>query len=159
MKFGMSGLALTHADGGAILLLMGVTGLGAAVKFIPRMVVLGFTNGIAVLIASTQIKDFFGLKTGAVPSEFLPRMKVLAAHFSSLNWYAVALGAGTVAVIVLLPRLNRRIPGSIVALLVFTAASAIFHLPWKQLERALAAFRRAFRRLLCRTCMPSTFCL
>ncbi len=129
MKFGMSGLALTTLMAGAILVLMGVTGLGAAVKFIPRMVVLGFTNGIAVLIASTQIKDFFGLKTGAVPSEFLPRMKVLATHFSTVNWSAVALGAGTVAVIVFLPRLTKRIPASIVALLVFTAASAIFHLP------------------------------
>jgi SulP family sulfate permease len=63
---------------GVILLLMGLTGLGAAVRFIPRMVVIGFTNGIAILIASTQIKDFFGLAHPAVPSEFLPRIE--AAH-------------------------------------------------------------------------------
>ena len=128
-KFGMSGLALTTLMAGILLVLMGVTGLGAAVRYIPRMVVLGFTNGIAVLIASTQIKDFFGLKTGAVPSEFLPRMELLAAHFSTVNWYALAVGAGTLAVIVLLPRFNRRIPGSIVALVIFTAISWALHLP------------------------------
>src|SRR5208337_2662113 len=83
-RFGMSGLAMVTLMGGVLLLLMGLTGLGAAVRFIPRMVVIGFTNGIAILIASTQIKDFFGLHIGEVPSEFLPRMKMLAEHFGSL---------------------------------------------------------------------------
>ncbi len=76
-RFGMSGLAMVTLMAGMLLLAMGLTGLGAAVRFIPRPVVIGFTNGIAVLIAATQIKDFFGLRIGAVPSEFLPRMKVL----------------------------------------------------------------------------------
>jgi sulfate permease, SulP family len=80
-RFGMSGLAMVTLMAGILLLVMGLTGLGAAVRFIPRMVVIGFTNGIAILIASTQIKDFFGLRTGAVPSEFLPRVKLLAEHF------------------------------------------------------------------------------
>ena len=81
LRFGMSGLAMVTLMAGILLLVMGLTGLGAAVRFIPRMVVIGFTNGIAILIASTQIKDFFGLRTGAVPSEFLPRMKLLARAF------------------------------------------------------------------------------
>ena len=82
-KFGVSGLALVTMMAGVMLVLMGLTGLGAAVKFIPRPVTIGFTNGIALLIASTQIKDFFGLKTGDVPSAFLPRMTVLIGHIGT----------------------------------------------------------------------------
>src|SRR3954447_19157724 len=85
-KFGVSGLLIVTLLAGLILIIMGVTGLGAAVKFIPRPVTIGFTNGIAVLIASTQIKDFLGLKTGAVPSEFVGRIQVLTAHLSTLHW-------------------------------------------------------------------------
>jgi SulP family sulfate permease len=128
-RFGMSGLAMVTAMAGILLLLMGITGLGAAVRFIPRMVVIGFTNGIAILIASTQIKDFFGLRTGAVPSEFLPRIKLLAESFSSLNVSASALGLATLAILLVLPRFTRRIPPSIVALLVCTGVSVLFHLP------------------------------
>jgi SulP family sulfate permease len=127
--FGMSGLAMVTVMAGALLLFMGLTGLGAAVRFIPRMVVVGFTNGIAILIASTQIKDFLGLRTGEVPSEFLPRMKMLAEHFASLNPVALELGLGTLAILVLLPRFTKRIPASIVALLVCTGVSVVFHLP------------------------------
>src|ERR1700723_1514595 len=79
-KFGIEGLAVVTLMAGAILVVMGVTGLGAAVRFIPRPVTIGFTNGIALLIASTEIKDFLGLKTGDVPSAFVARMAVLFAH-------------------------------------------------------------------------------
>jgi SulP family sulfate permease len=129
LRFGMSGLAMVTLMAGVLLVVMGLTGLGAAVRFIPRMVVIGFTNGIAVLIASTQIKDFFGLKTPPVPSEFLPRIKLLAAHFASLNSSALGLGLGTLAILLLLPRFTKRIPASIVALLVCTGVSVLFHLP------------------------------
>ncbi len=128
-RFGLGGLALVTLMAGMILLAMGLTGLGAAVRFIPRTVVIGFTNGIAVLIASTQIKDFFGLRTGPVSSEFFPRMKVLIAHMTTLNWAATGIGLGTLAVMILLPRFNRRVPASIVAVLIFTGVSVLFHLP------------------------------
>ena len=128
-RFGMSGLAMVTLMAGILLLVMGLTGLGATVRFIPRMVVIGFTNGIAILIASTQIKDFFGLKTGSVPSEFLPRITLLVEHFKSLNPAALGLGLGTLALLLLLPRFFRRIPASIVALLVCTGISVAFHLP------------------------------
>ena len=78
-KFGVSGLLMCTAMAGVMLVLMGLTGLGSAVRFIPRSVTIGFTNGIAVLIASTQIKDFFGLGLDTVPSEFLPRIEALFA--------------------------------------------------------------------------------
>jgi SulP family sulfate permease len=128
-RFGLSGLAMVTLMAGIILLAMGLTGLGSAVRFIPRPVVIGFTNGIAVLIASTQIKDFFGLRVGAVPSEFLPRVKLLLAHMPSLNGQALALGAATLAIMLILPRFTKRVPASIVALLACTVACFLFHLP------------------------------
>lgn len=128
-RFGLSGLSMVTLMAGVILLLMGFTGLGAAVRFIPRTVVVGFTNGIAILIASTQIKDFFGLTTPPVPSEFLPRMHVLWAHFASFNPYALALGLATLVILLITTRINRRIPASILAVLVCTLAAAFFHLP------------------------------
>lgn len=128
-RFGLPGLAMVTLMAGIILLAMGLTGLGSAVRFIPRPVVIGFTNGIAVLIASTQIKDFFGLRIGAVPSEFLPRMKLLIGHMPSLNGQALAIGAATLAIMLILPRFTKRVPSSIVALLACTVACAWFHLP------------------------------
>ena len=128
-RFGLPGLAMVTVMAGIILLAMGLTGLGSAVRFIPRPVVIGFTNGIAVLIASTQIKDFFGLRVGAVPSEFLPRMRLLIGHLPSLNWQALAIGAATLAVMLILPRFTKRVPASIIALLACTVACAMFHLP------------------------------
>jgi len=128
-RFGLSGLALVTLMAGIILVAMGLTGLGSAVRFIPRPVVIGFTNGIAILIASTQIKDFFGLKIGAVPSEFLPRMKLLLGHLGMLNRPALLLGAMTLAILIVLPRITKRIPASIVGVLFCTGAAVVFHLP------------------------------
>lgn len=128
-KFGASGLALVTVMAGIILLIMGLTGLGSAVKFIPRPVTIGFTNGIALLIASTQIKDFLGLQTGPVPSAFIPRMQVLAAHLGTIYWPALAVAGSSLAIILVFPRVTKRIPGSIVAMLLATAAVAVFHLP------------------------------
>ncbi len=143
-RFGMSGLALVTLMAGVVLLLMGLTGLGAAVRFIPRMVVIGFTNGIAILIASTQIKDFLGLRTGAAPSEFLPRMKLLVAHVASVNLSALALGLGTLLILVVLPRVMRRVPASIVAVLVCTGVSVLFHLPVETIGSKFGGIPRGF---------------
>jgi len=129
LRFGMSGLAMVTLMAGILLVVMGLTGFGAVVRFIPRMVIIGFTNGIAVLIASTQIKDFFGLKTGPVPSEFLPRIKLLVAHIATVNWAALWLGLGALAILILLPRFTKRVPASIIALLVCTGVAIVFHLP------------------------------
>jgi sulfate permease, SulP family len=128
-KFGVAGLALVTMMAGAMLVLMGLTGLGAAVKFIPRPVTIGFTNGIALLIASTQIKDFLGLKTGDVPSAFLPRITVFIRQIGTIYWPAVAVSVATLAIIILLPRVTKRIPGSIVALLGCTVFAALLGLP------------------------------
>ena len=128
-RFGISGLALVTVMAGAMLIVMGVTGLGTAVRFIPRPVVIGFTNGIALLIASTQIKDFLGLQTPAVPSEFLPRMTLLAEHIGSIHWPTVTISVTSLAIVLILPRFAPRIPGSIVALFAATLAVTLFRLP------------------------------
>ena len=130
VKFGVAGLALVGVMAGVLLLIMGFTGLGTAVKFIPRPVTIGFTNGIALLIASTQIKDFLGLTTPPVPSEFLPRIRTAApATRAPTRWQTVAISATSLAIILFWPRITKRLPGSIVALLLSTAAVALFHLP------------------------------
>ena len=127
-KFGLDGLYLVTLMAGLILVVMGLTGFGTAVKFIPRPVTIGFTNGIALLIASTQIKDFLGLKA-PVPSEFIPRMRLLLANVSASDWQTVGLATASLAVILLMPRITKRIPGSIVAMFAGTVAVALFHLP------------------------------
>ncbi len=101
---GLSGLLMVTMMAGVILVFLAVTGLGQAIKFIPRPVVLGFTNGIALLIASTQIKDFLGLAIADPPSEFLARMAVLGQSLDLLNPTALGLAIGSLVLIVLIPR-------------------------------------------------------
>ena len=129
VKFGLGGLALVGIMAGILLLMMGITGLGTAVKYIPRPVTIGFTNGIALLIASTQIKDFLGEKTPPVPSEFLARIRMLLHYVGTTRWQTVAVAATALGIILLWPRLTKRVPGSIVALLLSTLVVAGFHLP------------------------------
>jgi sulfate permease, SulP family len=120
-RYGVDGLFMATMMAGVVLVIMGLTGTGTAVRFIPRPVVIGFTNGIALVIASTQLKDFFGITTTeAVPGEFIGRLEVLArnAHHASMITTIVAAG-----VLVLIPVWNRilpRIPGYIVALVAGT---------------------------------------
>jgi sulfate permease, SulP family len=126
---GIDGLFMCTMMAGVLLFLMGATGLGAAVKYIPRPVVLGFTNGIAVLIASTQLKDFFGLQIANVPGEFLRRMEIIGERMFTLSWEATALAAAAIAIILLCSRFLKHVPGYIAALFIGTAAVVIFKLP------------------------------
>jgi sulfate permease, SulP family len=126
---GVSGLLMVTMLAGVILLLMAVTGLGTAVKYIPRPVTIGFTNGIAILIASTQVKDFLGLETGAIPSEFILRMRVLVNSLYSVHWPALLIAISSLLIILILPRFTKRVPGTIVALVLATLAVAVLRLP------------------------------
>src|SRR6185437_16669633 len=112
-KHGVDGLFVCTLMAGGILVVLGATGMGSAVRFIPRPVVVGFTNGIAVLIASTEIRDFFGLRVDAVPSAFLPRLHVLAERASTWSPAATGLAVMTLAIVIVATRVSRRIPGSI----------------------------------------------
>ncbi len=126
---GIDGLFMCTMMAGVLLVVLGVTGMGSAVKFIPRPVVLGFTNGIAVLIASTQIKDFFGLHLQRVPGEFWLRVKALAAASPTWSSRAALVAGCTVAVMLLCRAVSSRIPGPIVAMLGATVAVYLFKLP------------------------------
>ena len=128
-SYGIDGLFMCTLMAGVMLILLGVTGLGTAVKFIPRPVVIGFTNGIAVLIASTQIRDFFGLQTPAVPGEFLSRLGVLMDSAPTASAAAAATALATVVLIVVLRSVSRRIPGTIIALGIGTFAAWTLALP------------------------------
>ena len=128
-RHGLDGLYMCTLMAGVLLVILGVTGLGTAVKYIPRPVVVGFTNGIAVIIGSTQIKDFFGLKVEKVPGEFLARLEVLFRNFSSLSLVQTSLGALALLLIILFTRYVKKVPGYVVALFVGTAIVAIFKLP------------------------------
>jgi SulP family sulfate permease len=127
-RHGAEGLFLCTVMAGAILVALGVTGMGSAVRFIPRPVIVGFTNGIAVLIASTQIRDLFGLRIEVVPAEFLPRLRLLASQLSTWSPAATALGMAALAIVLVTNRVSRRIPGTIVALCVGTVAVAVLGL-------------------------------
>src|SRR5580700_8233398 len=128
-KYGLDGLYMCTLMAGVMLVVLGITGLGNAVKFIPRPVVVGFTNGIAVIIASTQIKDFFGLKVEKVPGEFLARMETLARNFHTLSPLETSLGVLALLVILIFMRYVKRVPGYIVALFVGTALVIWLKLP------------------------------
>src|SRR5215468_10780022 len=128
-RYGIDGLFTCTMLAGVILVVMGVTGLGAVVKFFPRPVVVGFTNGIAILIASTQIRDFFGLRMEHVPGDFFHRMGAIAENFQTLNWAATALSLSCLTVMIICLRFFKRVPGAIVVCFGATAAVSIFHLP------------------------------
>src|SRR5438874_2413502 len=108
-KYGLDGLFMSTLMAGVLLLILGVTGLGTAVKFIPRPVVVGFTNGIAVIIAGTQLKDFFGLKIDKVPGEFLARIQAVVHNFSSSSPIETTLAVVALAVIIVFMRYVKRI--------------------------------------------------
>lgn len=133
-KHGVDGLFMCTLMAGVLLTVLGITGLGTAVKFIPRSVVIGFTNGIAVLIASTQIKDFFGLHIEKVPGEFLGRMAAIIGHWDSVDLPSSALGVSALVLILLMIRYAKKVPGSIVALILATAFVWIFQFPVETIE-------------------------
>ncbi|HUB26115.1 MAG TPA: solute carrier family 23 protein [Tepidisphaeraceae bacterium] len=133
-KHGVDGLYMCTLMAGVMLILLGVTGLGQAVKYIPRPVVIGFTNGIAVLIASTEIKDFFGLKVDKVPGDFLGRMHALFQNWRTFSSQATITALLVVAVILVMRRYVKRVPGSIVALVAATAVAWSMHLPMTTIQ-------------------------
>jgi len=126
---GVDGLFMCTVMAGILLVVMGLTGIGSAVKFIPRPVVIGFTNGIAILIASTQVKDFFGLQIEKVPGVFWLRMEALASHFRTFSYETTVLAAATVVVMLGCRLISNRIPGPIVVLVLGTAAVFFLKLP------------------------------
>lgn len=127
--YGVNGLIIATFMAGVMLIIMGLARLGSVIKFIPHPLIIGFTSGIAIIIFSSQVKDFLGLQMGAVPADFLDKWKEYFLHLSSINLYAALIAAATVAIVFLWPKITHKIPGSLIAIIVTTAAVHLFHLP------------------------------
>jgi sulfate permease, SulP family len=128
-KFGVEGLFVCTMMAGVILVLLGATGMGAAVKYFPRPVVIGFTNGIAILIASTQVRDFFGLQMDRVPGDFFHRMQAYGRAWHTISLPAMTISLASVAVMVLCLKYAKKIPGAILVTFGATGLVYVLHMP------------------------------
>ncbi|MFZ5948697.1 MAG: SulP family inorganic anion transporter [Stygiobacter sp.] len=128
-QYGYTGLAIATIMSGVILVIMGVARFGSLIKFIPYPVVVGFTSGIALLIFSTQIKDFFGLHIKNVPAEFHEKWIVYFQNFSTISFYVFGIAALALLIMIFWPKVTHRIPGSLIAIIVTTLIVIIFKLP------------------------------
>ena len=128
-QYGVDGLMIATVMAGVILVGLGVARLGGAIKFIPFPVVTGFTAGIAVIIFTGQIKDFLGLRMETLPADFVGRWRAYAGNASAVEPAAIGVGVATLAILILWPRVSRRLPGPFVALIATTLAVRLLHLP------------------------------
>ena len=128
-RYGIDGLTVATLMAGVILVVMGLTKLGGTIRYMPHPVITGFTSGIALIILSSQVRDFFGLRMGAVPAAFVPKWTAFAAHAGTTTPYALAIAVLALAILVVWPRVSERVPGPFVALVVTTAVARIFELP------------------------------
>ena len=119
-QYGVQGLTIATILAGIMLVAMGFLKLGSIIKFVPYPIVVGFTSGIALTIFSTQIKDFFGLTTPKLPSGFIEKWGVYFQHFGSINWWVTIIAVVSVIIIVLTPKISKRIPGSLVAIILMS---------------------------------------
>jgi sulfate permease, SulP family len=128
-KFGYDGLVIATIMAGVLLIVMGFAKLGAVIKYIPYPVTVGFTAGIALIIATGQVRDLLGLHMEKVPAEFIEKIVAYSEHAGSVTPVAAAIGIVTIAIVFLWPRVTQRVPGSLVAIVVTTAAVQMFGLP------------------------------
>lgn len=138
-KHGYDGLATATLMAGVILILMGVARLGTVIKYIPYPVTVGFTAGIALIIFAGQLRDLFGLQMDHVPAEFLEKWPAYAANLGSLNLWALGLGGGTILILLLWPRVTRKIPGSLLAIILTTLVVHLFSLPVETIDSRFGA--------------------
>ena len=122
-KFGIEGLAIATFLAGIIMLVMGLLKLGTVIKFIPYPIVVGFTSGIALTIFTTQINDFFGLGISDLPADFVSKWGVYFQNFGQTNLWALGVGVLSILIIAFTPKISKRIPGSLVAIVVMTVAA------------------------------------
>ncbi len=144
VQYGLNNLILCTFMAGVILLAMGFARMGAMIKFIPHPVVTGFTSGIAVIVFSTQIKDFCGLSMKDLPADFVQKIRVLATNLGSIHWPTLVLGIISLGLIFFWPKkLAKRIPGSVVALFLMTFVVAVFQWPIETIGSRFGEIPRA----------------
>lgn len=124
-NFGIEGLAIATVVAGVMLVIMGLLKLGTVIKFIPYPIIVGFTSGIAVTIFTTQIKDWFGLEIETVPADFLTKWVVYFENIASFNFWAFGIGVVSLLIIIYSPRFTKKIPGSLIAIVVITIISYV----------------------------------
>lgn len=146
-KHGVDGLLVATLMAGGILVVMGLLKLGAMIKFIPHPVITGFTSGIAVIIFSGVVKDFVGLRMGEVPPEFLAKWAAYARATGGFNANALLLALLTLGIIVVWPRVNRKIPGPFIALIATTALAWAMQLPVETVGSRFGEFSAGFPAL------------
>ncbi len=135
-EFGVDGLIIATFMAGIILVAMGLARMGNLLKFIPHPLIVGFTSGIAIIIFSSQIKDFFGLSIEIVPADFIEKWKAYTSNFNSINWAAVVIATSTIILALSFHRVSKKIPGSIVAILLSTLVVYFFNIPVNTIESA-----------------------
>ena len=124
-QYGLEGLTIATIMAGVFLILFGLLHLGTIIKYIPYPIVVGFTSGIAVTIFTTQVKDLFGLSISNLPSDFIEKWQCYAANFSTADLWSSIVGIASVAVIMLMPKINKKIPGSLVAIIIMTVLALL----------------------------------
>lgn len=133
-EHGVSGLTIATFMAGFLIIGLGVLKLGNYLKFIPYPLIVGFTSGIAVVIFSTQIKDFLGMEIDKIPADFVEKWLVYFQHLDSINWMAFAIAIGTVLIALNFYRITTKIPGSLVAIVLATLLVYFFELPVETIE-------------------------
>jgi SulP family sulfate permease len=128
-QHGLQGLIIATLIAGIFLILMGLLKFGSMIKYIPYPITAGFTSGIAITIFSTQITDLFGLKISKVPSEFLPKWISYITHMNTINYTSLMVGLFSLIIILLWPKVNKKVPGTLIAIIAATAITSIFKLP------------------------------
>ena len=119
-QFGLVGLMIATILAGIMLIVMGLTKMGTIIKFVPYPVIIGFTGGIALTIFSTQMNDFFGLGIEGVPADFIEKWICYFSNITSVNWGAFAIGLLSLLIIIFTPKVSKKIPGSLVAIIIMT---------------------------------------
>ena len=133
-KYGYDGLVVATLIAGIILVIMGLARMGAFLQFVPYPVVVGFTSGIALIIFSSQVRDFLGLELEKVPADFLEKWIEFVKHFGAIDSTTVVVGAASLLIIALWPKITRRIPGQLIAILIVTFVVQYFHIPVDTIE-------------------------
>ena len=124
-QYGMQGLTIATLMAGVFLILLGVLRLGTIIKYIPYPIVVGFTSGIAVTIFTTQIKDLFGMTMDHVPSDFIEKWGAYIYNIGNIDWWSTLVGIVSVIIIAVTPRFSKKVPGSLVAIIVMTVAALL----------------------------------
>ena len=124
-NFGIEGLAIATVVAGIILVIMGALKLGTVIKFIPYPIVVGFTSGIALTIFTTQMKDLFGLTMDKVPADFISKWIAYFQHMDTMNVWSLIIGLVSILLIVITPKFSKKIPGSLVAIIVMTIVAYV----------------------------------